>query len=55
MTSSRLLGLVEWLAAEAAAGRDGYALFDNDAEAGAPRDVARLMELLGDAARPPVS
>lgn len=54
-TDDELRPWAEWLAAEAAAGRDGYAFFNNDAEAAAPRDAARLMELLGDAARPPVS
>ena len=54
-TDDELAPWAEWLAAEAAAGRDGYAFFNNDAEAAAPRDAARLMELLGDVARPPVS
>ncbi len=54
-TDAELAPWAEWLAAEAAAGRDGYAFFNNDAEAAAPHDAGRLMELLGDAARPPVS
>jgi uncharacterized protein YecE (DUF72 family) len=32
---------------QAAAGRDGYAYFNNDAEAHAPRDAARLAGMLG--------
>lgn len=46
---------VEWLRAEVAAGRNGYAFFNNDVEAAAPHDAARLIELLGEAARPPIS
>lgn len=39
-----------FLRAQAAAGHDGYAYFNNDAEGHAPRDALRLIDMLGDAA-----
>ena len=40
------------LAEQAEAGRDGWAFFNNDHDANAPRDALTLVELLGDAAAP---
>jgi len=39
-----------FLSQQAAEGRDGYAYFNNDAEAHAPRDAARLTAMLGQVA-----
>lgn len=41
-----------WLAEEAAEGADGYCYFNNDAEAAAPADAARLTGMLGGVATP---
>jgi uncharacterized protein YecE (DUF72 family) len=42
-----------FLAGQAAAGRDGFAYFNNDAEAHAPGDALRLIGMLGAEARRP--
>jgi uncharacterized protein YecE (DUF72 family) len=43
----------DFLREQAAAGLDGYAYFNNDAEGHAPKDAARLVAMLGEDARAP--
>jgi uncharacterized protein YecE (DUF72 family) len=51
-TDAELAPWAERLRAAAAAGRDGWVYFNNDADANAPRNAAMLIDQLGDAAEP---